>query len=92
MKNLSIKKLAKILNLSEKQTERTVKQIYGVTFKQKLTEKRINVAKDLLFETENSINKIAELVGYSSYNGFYSAFIKLVGAPPETWRENQKNN
>ena len=90
MENLSIKKLAKILNLSEKQTERTVKQIYGVTFKQKLTEKRINVAKDLLFETENSINKIAELVGYSSYNGFYSAFVKVVGFSPEQWKNSQK--
>lgn len=65
--------LAKELCLSEKQTERIVLKSTGLTFKQKLSLSRTQVANILLREGKMSKKEIAEYVGYNSYSGFYKA-------------------
>ncbi len=88
--NISLKDLSKRLYLGEQQTERIVKKIYGVGFRQRLSKIRIKSAMELLNETNKSILDISEEVGYESYNGFYTAFKKLTGTTPEKWRNNEK--
>ncbi|MDF2647145.1 MAG: hypothetical protein K0Q73_2950 [Paenibacillus sp.] len=46
--NLKIEMLAVQLNLSAKQVNRTLQQYYNTTFKQKLLDTRVEVAKELL--------------------------------------------
>ena len=87
MERISLFKLARRLHLSEQQTERIIKRTYGVHFREHLSKIRIKSAMELLSETEKSITEIAELVGYESYNGFYSAFKRVTGTPPAKWRE-----
>ncbi len=73
-----ISDLARMLNLSQKQTERSVLQYTGRHFRNELAYRRIEVAKHLL-ETENiTLREAAERVGYKSYSGFWKAF-KMYG-------------
>lgn len=86
MENLSLIDLSSRLYLGEQQTDRMIKKIYGVSFKQRLTKIRIKSAMELLSETDKTIVEISEKVGYESYNGFFTAFKKLTGLTPEKWR------
>lgn len=92
MENISLNNLSKILYLGTQQTDRIIKKIYGVGFKNRLTKIRIKSAIELLNETNKTINEISELVGYNSYNGFYSAFKKIMGISPEEYRKNKSTD
>ena len=48
---------------------------------------RINVAKDLLTDTEMSINKISEYCGFSNANYFCDVFRKSEGLSPSAYRQ-----
>ena len=68
--------LADMLHLSERQTERLVKEHTGNTFKEELAATRITVAKHLLDTTDMSLSEIAQYIGYRSYAGFWKAMKK----------------
>ena len=87
MDNITLTELSNRLHLSNQQTDRIIKQMYGVGFRQRLTKIRIKSALELLCETNKSLLEISENVGYQSYNGFYSAFKKETGKAPEEWRK-----
>ena len=72
--NVTVGDLAKELMLSNKQTEREIKRITGNTFIGELSKRRMNAAIMLSQTTNLSLTKISELVGYSSYSGFYKAY------------------
>ena len=72
--------LAKELLLSHKQTEREVKRITGNTFVGELSKRRIDAAILLLQTTNIPLTKISELVGFSSYSGFYKAYKKRLAS------------
>ena len=71
--SVSLEDLAEKLMLSSKQASREVKRITGNTFVDELTKRRMNAAVVLTQTTNLSLSKISELVGYSSYCGFYKA-------------------
>lgn len=73
-KNVAISDLASVLCLSEKQTERLIKQYTGNTFRQEITRLRMNAAKHLVATTDLTMTEIAEKVGYQSYSGFWKAY------------------
>ena len=68
--------LANLLHLSERQTERLVKEYTGNSFRNELAAIRINIAKNLLKYSQMSMRKICEYVGYKSYVGFWKAMKK----------------
>lgn len=68
--------LAKMLHLSERQTERLVEEYAGRTFRDELTATRMNMADQLLTTTDMSLTQVAQYVGYRSYAGFYKAYAK----------------
>lgn len=68
--------LAGFLHLSERQTERLVKEYTGNTFRGELVAIRMNIAKRLLASKEMSLSEISEYVGYRSYAGFWKALNK----------------
>ena len=75
-KGVSLRDLADTLHLSERQTERLIKEYTGSTFKTILSESRIKVAVYLIETTDMSLSSVAEYVGYSSYAGFWKAMKK----------------
>ena len=92
MENITLSELAEHLHLGTQQTDRMIKRIYNVGFRQRLTKIRIKSAMELLADTSKSITDISVEVGYESYSGFYSSFKKTVAKTPQEWRkEHQKS-
>ena len=76
--NVTLDDIANELKLSKKQCEREIKRITGTTFTAELTQRRINAAIILSQTTDLPLTKISELVGYSSYSGFYKAYQRKI--------------
>lgn len=75
MRNDAKKRMAEGLFVSPRQLQRIIKKNYGMNYRQKLAETRIQIAMDLLRNSDMSIHKIADILGYSCSANF-SAFIK----------------
>ena len=88
MNNISLDFVAKSLFLSTKRTAELIKKIYGKNFRAVMTEMKIQVAKQYLKETDWTIAKIAEVVGYNSTRGFLSSFQQFTGVTPSKYRQN----
>jgi AraC-like DNA-binding protein/quercetin dioxygenase-like cupin family protein len=73
-KPVSLSDLAAELELSSKQTARLVKKYMGDSFETVLLQHRTEAAR-LLMQTDSTLtlSEIAQLVGYSSYSGFWKA-------------------
>lgn len=84
---ITLKELANILYLSEKQTERLFIKEMGTTFKQFVLKIRLKAAMFYLCSTDLSVKNISSMVGYKSYNGFHKAFYANVGMSPTEYRK-----
>ena len=51
---------------------------------------KIDMAKQLLINSESSLASIGIECGFGSYLNFYRAFINIVGVSPEVWRKDNK--
>lgn len=87
---LKAEQLAKQLHLSERQLNRVIQQLYGMTFQEKLTQTRMDRAAWLLRTTNKKIGEIADLIGYSSEAAFYQAFQKYFQITPKKYRMQKK--
>ena len=90
MLDLTNKQLADDLFLSERQLSRFVKRHYGIPLHTLISNKRVSVAADLLFETDDTVEQIAEKVGFGGKTGFYREFQKLHGQTPLQYRKCKK--
>lgn len=87
---LTIGELAALLNLSTKQTNRVILEQYQTTFKQKLLDTRIEVAKNMLATTDLTVQEILERVGYSLHRSFGRVFKRKTGFTPVEYRRSKK--
>lgn len=78
----SLRSLAESLYISTRQAERSIKQMFGITYKQLCTKYRMIIANNLIIEGKKSIEEIAHKAGFDSYNGFLVAYKKYYGHPP----------
>ena len=85
-KNYSRKALAESLHCSERQLNRLIYKLYGITFEQKRLQARMDYAKFLLHKTDNTIAEICTLVGYTSESTFYRFFKSNCGMTPQEFR------
>jgi len=88
-KDISLTSLAEYLKYSPSQVNQLLNKMYGLSFKQKLIEIRMEKAKHLLEFSAYSISVISELVGYKSLKGFENSFVKQTGITPRKFRENK---
>lgn len=86
LEQLSIEQLAKELNLSNKQTQRVVQQLYGKSFKQIVTETQMEIAKHLLVTGGMTIPQIAERLGFVETKYFSRRFAQITGSSPAKYR------
>lgn len=68
---ISLEDLARVLKVSGRQASRLVQKHTGHTFQEELAVHRLHAAKRLMQETDMSMERIAEAVGYKSYSGFW---------------------
>lgn len=84
---LTISKVAAMLNISSRQLSRIVKERYGKTFHQVLTEVRLDIAAKLLCTTDYSVSKILKDVGYTKNSLFYRDFGAQFSMTPTEYRK-----
>jgi AraC-like DNA-binding protein len=89
-RTLTLSDLASLLNLSQRQTQRLLRDNFGKTFSQKLTDARMAAASQLLTGTDLSVTEIAERSGYSSIEHFSAAFHRQMGCSPREYRKWQR--
>ncbi len=85
----SIEGMAKLVHLSPPRFYGLYKKIFGISPRQDLIQKRIQVAQKLLLEDKKtSITKISESIGYSNQYHFIRQFKQLTGITPGQYRQN----
>lgn len=88
--SITAQDLAQVLNMSRRQLDRVLQDIYTKSFRQLLIETRLHRAAQLLMETDHAVEDIAYMVGYSATSGFYSAFLKEFGVSAGKYRREFK--
>jgi AraC-like DNA-binding protein len=84
---LTKKQLAAELHISIRQLERILSQYYFMSFREKLTQTRIEHAKVLLTTTEYSMDEISQKTGFSSTGSFSSSFKEFMNMTPSKYRQ-----
>ena len=85
----TIEELARESSLSPSQFSRVFSKQYGESPIQNLIHRRMNAAKQLVLETDFSIDEISHRVGYENHAFFQRQFLKHIGFDPESLRRNR---
>ena len=91
MNNISLRELSKKYYVNSSYLGQIFKKKYGMSFKDYLTNYRINEAAIMLIQTDEKITRIAELVGYKDSDYFIKKFIEIKGCTPSKYRR-EKNS
>ncbi|OWZ84079.1 helix-turn-helix domain-containing protein [Natranaerobius trueperi] len=86
-KNISLNDIAEVVCLNPYYISHIFKKEIGISFIEYLTYKRMQKAKYLLLDTNETISEIAIRVGYSDPNYFSRVFKKYFGSPPSNFRK-----
>ena len=91
-KDITLKHLANIVHLCEKQVSRILKREYGATLPRILAKKRTDAAILLLTNTDLPVSAIAEQVSPTDPKYFFTVFKTQTGMTPLQYRkENRKS-
>jgi two-component system response regulator YesN len=86
--NLTLKELSKKYFVNSSYLGQIFRKKYGQSFKDYLSNYRINEAAKMLVRTDKKISLIAEEVGYHDTDYFISRFIEQKGCTPAKYRKN----
>ncbi|HEY3290405.1 MAG TPA: AraC family transcriptional regulator [Anaerolineae bacterium] len=78
--------IAAIACLSPSHFSRVIKQVYGQSFTELLTQMRVDRAREMLVRTEKSLIQICLECGFSDQSYFTKVFQKTTGKPPGEFR------
>ncbi len=81
-KPIRVQDMAEIVSVSERQLTRLCQVHLGVSPGQYLRALRLNCAKDLISSASVSLEKIAQITGFNSYDSFRRAFANHFGYSP----------
>lgn len=87
MKRITIDSLSDQFDIPTSTLKRCFKGVYGTTIHHYLKECRINAAKRLLQESDQSVLEIANAVGYENGSKFTSAFKESTGVTSSAYRK-----
>src|ERR1700693_920941 len=88
---LKLGTLAEECRLSVSHFARSFRRSFGTSAHRYLILHRVEIAKALLSETNNSLVEIAAQTGFSDQAAFTRTFAALVGATPAKWRREHSN-
>ena len=78
--------LARYLHISTRQLSRILQDTYGMSFREKMTARRLTIAVDRLTNSDDSLAQIAELLGFGSATAFGIFIKKETGLTPSQIR------
>lgn len=87
---LSRRQVAAMARVSEAEIARRFRDYLGTSPARWIRERRMTLAAQLLRQTEEPIETVAERTGLGDRAQFSKAFAKTFGVGPATWRRNQK--
>jgi AraC family transcriptional regulator len=87
--NLSIGEIAGALSMSRGQFAHAFSNTTGIAPHRYVMERRIELAKSLLRETNLPVENIANLAGFSTHSHFCATFQKLTAETPSAYRRKQ---
>lgn len=85
--DISLQSLSQKYNISIGYLSSLMKKETGQTYKEHIINKRMEMSKNLLKDKNESIDSIAEKVGYMDYFHFTKLFKKYVGISPSKYRK-----
>ena len=90
--NLSAKKIADYLQISEPYLQKMFRNALNISIHAFINQTRITKAKYLIANTNFPIKKIAKDIGYNSIQSFIENFKKVVGCTPTEFKEKEIHN
>lgn len=84
--DLSLSKMAKIVNLSAYHLCKLFKQSMGISFTEFVTKVRVEKACQLLLQSDYFVNEACYEAGFQSLSQFNRAFKKIMGVSPTEYR------
>lgn len=88
MENISVTSLADFFGYHEKYLSSVFKKQKGMGLKHYLLQEKMEHAKVLLMETDQTIVQIGNSLGFSCGHHFSKTFKKTTGLPPKSYRNN----
>jgi YesN/AraC family two-component response regulator len=85
--SIALKDVAKHFGFSAAYLTELVKNQTGEPINRWIIKRRVTAARNLLLESEKSVEQIAEAVGYQSLNHFFRQFRQYYGNSPKAWRK-----
>ena len=89
--NISLRNLGEKYYMNSSYLGQVFRKKYNVSFKDYLTNIRINEAAKQLILTDKKINQISEEVGYMDCDYFIRKFIEIKGCTPSKYRKNNSH-
>jgi len=90
-KELSVQFIADRMNMSSRHLYRRINEIGAQSPLEMIRECRMHVARDLLLNSQLTIDEIIYKSGFSSRSPFFKAFVDKYGSTPKEFREKHKN-
>ena len=87
-KLITLKDMAKLVNMTEVSFSRFIKKRTGISFIDSLNEIRLGHASRILIDTTNSIAEVSYSCGFNNISNFNRLFKKKKGSTPKEFREN----
>ncbi|MEH2038688.1 AraC family transcriptional regulator [Nostoc sp.] len=89
--SISLREVAEAVNRSPAYLTDLVRRETGKTVLCWIVERRMLEARRLLLETDQSVEQIAEAVGYLDRRHFGRQFLRLHNTTPQTWRRSHRS-
>ena len=89
---LQVEDISRLFNYEMSYFYKLFKQYTGVSVQQYVIERKMHFARELCVETDMPFIEIAYNLGYSNYVAFYKAFVKIVHASPQKYRQTYQKN
>lgn len=90
--DFNVKKLASDLNMSQPTLYRRVKQCTDFTIIELIRGVRMKKAATLLMKKQNSVQEVAELIGYNDIPTFRKHFVDTYGTTPSTYADSTNSH
>lgn len=91
-KDISLKDVSKLVNMTEESFSRFIKKRTGNTFINSLNEIRLGHASRMLIDTTHSISEVSYQCGFNNISNFNRLFKKKKNCTPKEFRENYSGN